>query len=295
MKKLIIAIALAITFSANAQTLVDIIPAGLSVTRFIVDLTDKDKLENTPPVTVQASGTGNTCDQALLNAKRYALEKVNGTWVTSTQRSTDGSYNEDIVQYSGGVIKSYKYLRNDCTFVIIEAEVAKRSNRVQMEQADVTQGQIIHLAGIKDARDKKQEAIRAIDSRQEAIWFKPKKTEMAMIENTNDVVVRIDGEFSYKDKWRADYLELREMIGYFNLPSFAGEPTIVIKGFDSSKKEVFKTSFVYQGELKLWQIRSYGATRTVEVKTNRTEEAKVNFRIPYNKLENVRSFIVEVI
>lgn len=294
MKKIIAAILFAIASSSSAQSVIGVIPAGLSVTRFIVDLTDKDRLENTPPITVQASGTGNTCDEALLNAKRFALEKVNGSWVTSTQRSKDGSYNEDIVQYSGGVIKSYKYLRDDCTFVIIEAEVQKRSNRVQMEQADVAKSQLVHLKGIKEEQDRKSLAIQKLNNRKSAVYFSPEKSEMKMIDD-NNVAITLYGRVAYNDKWRADYLELREMIGYFNLSAFEPYARVVITGFDSSKQEVYKTSFVYEGDWKLWKRRSYGAMPTMEVYTHKTEDINVKFRIPYDKLQDVRSFVVEVI
>lgn len=295
MKKVLASAILALSFTASAQSLVSVIPATISVTKWIVDITDKDRLENTAPVKVQSSGTGSTCDEALLNAKRYALEKVSGSWVYSIRRSSDDTYDEKIVEYSGGVIKSYKYLRNDCTFVIIEAEVMKRSNRVQMEQANVTNQQIIHLDGIKQSLDRKKQAVSVIDSRANAIYFKPNNTEMRVIDGTDDIAVSIDGTFAFKDKWRADYLELREQFGYFDLPSFLPEAKIVITGFDGSKKEVFKTSFVYEGKWDLWGRRTYGASPTMEVYTHRTEDCKVKFRIPNSKLANVRSFMVEVI
>ena len=88
-------------------------------------------------MTVQASGFGDTCEQALTAAKRSALDKVNGAWVHSVERVSNGKHGEEIFQYSGGVIKSYKYLRDDCTYVIIEAEVVKQSNKVQSASADV--------------------------------------------------------------------------------------------------------------------------------------------------------------
>jgi len=295
MKKVLASALLALSFTASAQSVITVVPTALSLTRWIVDITDKDRLEETEPVVVKSSGTGSTCDEALLNAKRYALEKVNGSWVHSVQRSVDGSYDEEIVQYSGGVIKSYKYLRNDCTFVIIEAEVMKRSNRVQLEAADIKRDQIVHIQGIKDSIDRKQQAVNSINSRYKAIYFKPSNTEMRVIEGTNDIAVSISGTFAYKDKWRADYLELREQFGYFNLSSFLPEAKIVITGFDNIKKEVFKTSFVYEGNWKLWARKTYGASPTMEVYTHRTEDGKVKFRIPYSKLENIKSFIVEVI
>ena len=293
MKKLLATLVAVCSLSAQAQPAAAFIPGVVSVTRFIMDLREQDKLEDTPPVVVQSSGTSDTCDQALTNAKRYALEKVNGTWVSSIQRADNGKYDEEIVQYSGGVIKSYKYIRNDCTFVIIEAEVMKRSNRVQMEAADIRRDQIVHVQGIKDSLDRKREAVSKIDSRTRAVYFKPSSTEMNV--EGGSVVVRITGTFAYRDKWRADYLELREQFGYFNLESFIPNARIVITGLDSARMPVFKTQLDGGEDWKLWGRRSYGASPTMEVYTNKTEEATVKFLIPMDKLETVRSFIVEVI
>ena len=99
MKKVLASAILALSFTASAQSLITVIPTTLSVTRWIVDITDKDRLENTSPTTVQSSGTGATCDEALLNTKRHALEKVSGSWVRSIRRSADDKYEEEIVEY----------------------------------------------------------------------------------------------------------------------------------------------------------------------------------------------------
>ena len=293
MKKFLLAALVAC--NVQAQTPLDFVVPGISVARFVVDMREQDKLEDTPPVVVKASGVGDTCAQALTNAKKAALEKVNGSWVTSTERVNNGKYSEDIVQYSGGVIKSYKYLKDECTFVIIEAEVMKRSNRVQMEKADVSRQQIIHIDGIKDQVDRKKQAVDRINNRSEAVYFKPKNTQFQLHENGKDVLVAIEGTFAFTDKWRADYLELREQFGYFNLPSFEPEARIVITGFDSSKSKVFQTSFVYNGDWNMWGRRTYGASPTMNVYTNKTDDVKVKFIIPHSKIGDVKSFEVKVL
>lgn len=293
MKKFLLAALVAC--NVQAQTPLDFVVPGISVARFVVDMREQDKLEDTPPVVVKASGVGDTCAQALTNAKKAALEKVNGSWVTSTERVNNGKYSEDIVQYSGGVIKSYKYLKDECTFVIIEAEVMKRSNRVQMEKADVSRQQIIHIDGIKDQVDRKKQAVDRINNRSEAVYFKPKNTQFQLHENGKDVLVAIEGTFAFTDKWRADYLELREQFGYFNLPSFEPEARIVITGFDSSKSKVFQTSFVYNGDWNMWDRRTYGASPTMNVYTNKTDDVKVKFIIPHSKIGDVKSFEVKVL
>ena len=242
-------------------------------------------------MTVQASGFGDTCEQALTAAKRSALDKVNGAWVHSVERVSNGKHGEEIFQYSGGVIKSYKYLRDDCTYVIIEAEVVKQSNKVQSASADVDRGQVIHLQGIKDAQDRKQLAIQRLNNRSEAVYFKPEVTEFKSIEGTTDVSVEIKGKFAYNDKWKADYKTLREEFGYFNLTSFADSARITVSGLDAAREGVFKTSF-YSDDWKLWTVRTYGATRTMDINVHKTEEATIRFRIPMSKLEKVRSFVV---
>lgn len=290
-----------LSLNANSQAqvqAVSVVPAGLSITRFLLDLTDKDRLENTDPVIVKASGTGNTCEQALTAAKRHALEAVNGTWVHSVERSKNGNYDEDIVQYSGGVVKSYKYLKDECTFVIIEAEVMKRSNRVQMESTDISKNQIVHLQGIKESKDRKAQAVAKLDDRRKAIYFKTEKLSMEM--TTDDYVdVSINGEFNFQDKWRADYKDVREMFGWFNLPSFAADAEVLVTGLDSDGKKVFtKTinrSWRAGGEWNMWYIKNWGVERTVELRIHEKDPVKLKMRVPYNQMVQVKSFVVEVI
>ena len=293
MKKFLLAALVAC--NVQAQTALDLVVPGISVARFVIDMREQDKLEDTPPVVVKSSGVGNTCEQALTNAKKAALEKVNGSWVTSTERVNNGKYTEDIVQYSGGVIKSYKYLKDECTFVIIEAEVMKRSNRVQMEKADVSRQQIIHIDGIKEQVERKKQAVDSINNRSSAVYFKPKSTQFQLHENGKDVLVAVEGTFAFTDKWRADYLALREQFGYFNLSSFEPDARIVITGFDASKTKVFQTSFVHEGGWIMWGRRTYGASPTMDVYTNKTEDATVKFVIPHSKIGDVKSFEVKVL
>jgi hypothetical protein len=294
MKKFLVA-ALLVACNVQAQTPLDFVVPGVAVARFIVDIREQDKLEDTPPVKVVASGFGDTCAQALVNAKKNALEKVNGVWVSSIERANNGKYSEEVVQYSGGVIKSFKYLRDDCTYIILEAEVMKRSNRVQMEKADLSRQQVIHIDGIKDQVDRKKQAADSSNDRSSAVYFKPKNTQLQLHENGKDILVSIEGTFAFTDKWRADYLALREQFGYFNLPSFEPEARIVITAFDSSKTKVFQTSFVHTGDWVMWGRRTYGASPTMEVYTNKSEDATVKFVIPRAKISDVKSFEVKVL
>lgn len=295
MRKILTAAALFVATTVNAQTpLLAVVPAALSASQVASNIVNSYE---PAPVTVQASGTGDTCPKALAAAKRSALEKTNGSFLHSVERSENGSYNATIEEFSGGVIKSFKYLRDDCTFVIIEAQVARRSNLVQFTSIDLKKEQIDQLKGQKDSDDQKQKAVRLLDNRRDAVYFKTDKVTMNVVDS--DVDVAIKGEFAFKDKWKADYKDVREMFGWFNLPSFAETGDVLITGVDANGKTVFtrtiSRSFKYGGEWKMWYITSYGVNRSVEVRIHETDAVTAKFRVPLNQLEAVKSFKVEVI
>ena len=297
MKKILMVAALVVATAANAQTpLLTVVPATLSVTQVAQNIIDNYEPS---PVTIQASGTGDTCKQALDAAKRSALEKANGSFLHSVEKSNDGSYHAKIEEYSGGVIKSFKYLRDDCTFVIIEAQVARRSNIVQINGTDLNKDQIIHVKGIKEERDRKQSAVSLLDNRRDAIYFKTDSIEMNVQDNSDWVDVAIRGEFAFKDKWKADWKDIRQMFGYFNLPSFTSDAEVLVTAYDENGKKVFdrkiQRTWTAGGEWKMWYITNYGVNRTVEVRIHETDPLKVKFRVPLDQLEKVKTFKVEVV
>jgi hypothetical protein len=295
MRKILTIAALFVASTVNAQTqALSVVPAALSVTQVASNIV---KSFEPAPVTVTASGTGDTCPKALAAAKRSALEKTNGSFLHSVERSENGSYNATIEEFSGGVIKSYKYLRDDCTFVIIEAQVVRRSNLVQFTSIDLKKEQIEQLKSQKDSDDQKQKAVRLLDNRRDAVYFKTDKVTMNVVDS--DVEVAIKGEFAFKDKWKADYKDVREMFGWFNLPSFAETGDVLITGVDENGKTVFtrtiSRSFKYGGEWNMWYIKTYGVNRSVEVRIHETDAVTASFRVPLKQLEAVKTFKVEVI
>lgn len=249
--------------------------------------------------TVQASGMGDTCPQALQNAKRVALDKANGSFLHSVEKTKDGSYVGFIEEYSGGVIKSYKYLRDDCTFVIIEAQVVVRSNVVQFNGADLNKDQIIYIKGIKEERDRKRDAIKLLDNRRDAVYFTTDQITMSVPDDSEYVDVNITGEFAFKDKWKSDWKSLREMFGYFNMPSFAPTGNVLVTGYDADDKKVFERkvylNFVAGGEWRMWYILQHGADPKVEVRIHEKDAFSLNLRVLLKELERVKSFKVEVI
>jgi hypothetical protein len=250
-------------------------------------------------ITVQSSGTGDTCNQALTAAKKSALEKVNGTFLHSVEKDNNGRYSATLDEYSGGVIKSFKYLRDDCTFVIIEAQVERRSNIVQFSGADLKRDQVIHIQGVKEERDRKQSAVKLIDNRRDAVYFDTDKITMSVDDSSEYVDVAIAGKFALKDKWKSDYKDIREMFGWFNLPSFAEDAYVLVTAYNEDGKPVFTRKvyrdMVYGGEWRIWYIKKWGVDRVVDIRLHETDPLTVKIRVPLNELQKVKTFKVEVV
>lgn len=76
--------------------------------------------------TVLAEGTGNTCQEALGQAKVQASDKAVGSFVNS-QKSlvADKYYAESINEYSGGVVRQYTVLESKGDSPVAYASVPK--------------------------------------------------------------------------------------------------------------------------------------------------------------------------
>lgn len=82
---------------------------------------------------VQATGYGNTFEEALYQSKLEALQKVVGTFIISDRELKDGKIVEDSLEYHGGYIKSYEIIEYDrfLNSVTISADVqVKKDNTI---------------------------------------------------------------------------------------------------------------------------------------------------------------------
>jgi hypothetical protein len=83
---------------------------------------------------VTVTGYGANYNAALENAKVLALEKGASTFIIGENRAREGRVTEEIDQYNGGVIKSYRIVsqRNDgfSHEVEIDADVVPKDNRI---------------------------------------------------------------------------------------------------------------------------------------------------------------------
>lgn len=72
---------------------------------------------------VRVIGYGATYNSALENAKSQALEKGASTFIIGENRVRNGRVTEEIDQYNGGVIKTYKIVSRNSTPVGYEVEI----------------------------------------------------------------------------------------------------------------------------------------------------------------------------
>lgn len=240
-------------------------------------------------VEVMSSACGNTYDEALTTAKVSAVDKVNGAWIHGDSYVRDNLFKETITQYNGGVIKTYEVLKQDSMCVIIKADVVPRSNKVESNSLDVNKGTIIHLKSKLDDNDSLSKAVKALDSREKAIAFIAENTEYVPVDR-KDTAVRITGVLQFKEKWKNDYADLRKLSGGFQLESFKSDPQFVLIGYDHGK-EIYRTSFSYEGELSLYDV----TLNKVTVNLKSREDVVLKFRVPNEKLEQMNKIEIRVL
>ena len=89
---------------------------------------------------VTVTGYGANYNAALENAKVLALEKGASTFIIGENRARDGRVVEEIDQYNGGVIKSYRIVSHRNTDfsheVEIDADVVPKDNRIVRNTTD---------------------------------------------------------------------------------------------------------------------------------------------------------------
>jgi predicted DNA-binding antitoxin AbrB/MazE fold protein len=157
---------------------------------------------------VVVDGYGDTYESALKNAKVAAIEQVTGTWINAEHKLKDNKYSEDIVQYNGGVIKSYKVLSYDGNKIKIRADVDKVKNNIvdniQSSSIDVNQRELLEQR--RDNYRKIKESVESLNDASKALSFKPSKVDYLNHGEITRVVVR--GNISWIPKWTSDVKSL---------------------------------------------------------------------------------------
>lgn len=288
MKKLLASLLVAVALNAHAA---DIAVLGFAPT-FISWALDREATKEEkeqPHATTVASGLGDTCEAALTNAKVRAVENVNGAWIKGDSYVRNGLFSEKITQYHGGVIKSYKILKDDCTHVIIEAQVVPRKNNVMIKNSvDVPREMTQHLDGRRVEYMERQHAIKMLDNREEAIAF---ETQSIKYENRGgETYVVIKGKVTLQPMWLESYTELQKTAGYFDLDGFYRPLHISVTGYDHGKFVVNATDKFYD-DLSIYDWAPFGIV--VKPKASDIVEFAVKFNT--DKLKNIDKFEVKFI
>ena len=270
-------------------------PVFLAAQVFIPPMIYQSYREDKPPVdrepmTVVATGRGKTCEQALENAKVIAVERVTGLWMIAERTTNGKEYNEKITDYTGGLVKSYTVVDNQCTQVTIEAQVVPRTNRIVTGSADVKREHLDTLQA-KIANEKKRAvAIAEVDNRSKAIAVQIDNIEFKTKDNATYVV--IDTTMTYQEKWKHDYYDLKKQAGSFNLESFAKPIRVVLRG-KNYNDEVFTTTY----QLNYDEMDLFGTDREgrVTIFPNRVERIRLTFKVDSGKIMAVDKFEVNLL
>lgn len=148
---------------------------------------------------VRVTGYGATYNSALENAKTQALEKGASTFIIGENRARNGHVTEEIDQYNGGVIKTYKIVSRNSTLVGYEveiiADVVPKNNSMKRSSGS--------SLGIDfEDYDKRERVVRHLDNVTTAIRadVMPTSHKIARYETT----VYTNVVLSWQPKWISD-------------------------------------------------------------------------------------------
>lgn len=161
------------------------------------------------PITVD--GYGKDYTSALSSAKIAALEKATGTWISSEHFLKNGKLSEEIVQYNGGVIKSYEVVKYVNGVITITADVdVVKDNRVIAKSADIPTHMRDTLLEQQANRKKIEDAVRFLDSKGKAFGVVARES---IYVNRGDITeVTLKATISWNPKWETDVKALGKTI-----------------------------------------------------------------------------------
>lgn len=159
-------------------------------------------------VEVEAVGYGRNTEEALINAKTAAIEKVTGTFVTGRTALQEERFRQRIDQYHGGRIRRYDIVEseteNGLIVTRIRAEVdTDKVNTVALDQgADITSATVDQLNADRDEDQRARKILDALDDPSQAYVVRLLKTSYR---NRGDKVdVALEGIVFLNPKWVND-------------------------------------------------------------------------------------------
>lgn len=157
---------------------------------------------------VTATGYGSSFDRALTDAKQEALEMGASTFVTGEKRVFDGSIEDRIYQYNGGIIKKYDIIRSEKTegeySVTIEADVVAQDNRKLDNTAEQLNADIEEF-------DRRHTMVQVLDDPGKAIRME--MSDYSTVVGSYETYVRVRVRLSWQPKWLSDVNSFSTVIG----------------------------------------------------------------------------------
>jgi hypothetical protein len=154
---------------------------------------------------------GDTYESALKNAKVAAIEQVNGTWINSEHKLKNNNYSENLAQYNGGVIKSYKVLSYDGRIIKIKADVDVIKNNIvgDIPTTHIPATKVHELESKRENYISKKNAVASLNDMSKAMKFTPSNVEY--VNHGNITRVNVTGYITWIPKWKSDLTKLLEM------------------------------------------------------------------------------------
>jgi hypothetical protein len=178
---------------------------------------------------VVTSGYGNTYEIALRNAKIAALEKATGTWISSEHSLRNGKFNEEIVQYNGGVIKKYEVINYTDNQVTIKADVdVVKDNRVGSKHANIPTEMREKLLSDQEKYDMMDKAVKYLSDQNRA--FNMRMTNVDYKNTGLSTQVEITGFVTWIPKWQSDVKTFAETVNRKGMTKTNTEDRVVGAG-----------------------------------------------------------------
>ena len=159
---------------------------------------------------VTVTGYGQDYNQALMNAKMAALEKVVGTFIVSdTVWRSNESVFEQIKQYNGGVIKSYDVIKATDHEVTIKADVdVIKNNKILVDNNNFDTEQMHQTM---DNFQKKNDVVRYLDDPNKAFHVVTK--DVIISPKDRYTTFKVVNTVQWQPKWISDLESYSRNIG----------------------------------------------------------------------------------
>ena len=167
---------------------------------------------------VTVTGYGASYEDSLQNAKIQALEKVTGTWMNSEHSYDNGKFDESIVQYNGGVIKSYEVISKTDNSVTIKADVEKnKTNVVSGSSVNISETMRNELVRSAENNSQLEKAIQTLNDKNKAFSAKVTKVNYTNFGDQTQVTMIVN--LGWNPKWISDVESLSKLIDQKTSPT----------------------------------------------------------------------------